>query len=91
MTTSPAQYAALAEWIYARDSVDQALSLDEIGAGQVIDAELVVNLDPALGLTRSSGNYYSERGFVGTIIQQGPVEDPSYIVVLRGSDWESGD
>jgi hypothetical protein len=95
MPTSPYQlyqYAALAEWMYARNSADQPTQLSEIGAGNTIAVDdFFVATNPNPGLTLAGDKYYSERGFVGTVIQQGVGENAKYIVVLRGSDWGSAD
>jgi len=90
-------YAALAEHIYRRDSVnDQALNISDIE--NVLGPQSVVAInasDPdnavsvtdqdgeTLGNLQTHGNYYySDRGFVGMIVEVGG----KHVVVLRGTD-----
>lgn len=86
-------YAALAENVYRRDSNnDQALSIPEIGeltgvslAVEPLSAEVTVfgQDGQSLGNLQTNGDYYySERGFVGMIVQV----EGKYVVVFRGTD-----
>lgn len=92
--------AALADFIYARASADQALTLADINrqlsANLTIVTDAVVNAFPdaaaaysqALsdGMVQSANNFfYSNTGFVGAIVQEGD----KYTIVLRGSDGGS--
>jgi len=91
-------YSALAEHIYRRDSnLDQALNIEDIAGVLGLDdlpVPTLVNGNPlpisvtgqdgeTLGNLQSDGNYYySERGFVGMIVEVGG----KHVVVLRGTD-----
>ena len=98
MVTDPttlAVYAALAEMAYRRDSLnDQALSISDIDAITSLNStvQLPDSAKPVfvtgpdfqnLGNLLTDGiYYYSERGFVGTIVRVGD----KFVVIFRGTD-----
>jgi len=68
--------AALAEEIYRRNTLDQPVTLAALG----VEAKTLTNTPD--GLTPSGGFYYSERGFVGQVVEK----NGTYYVIFRGTD-----
>ncbi|MCG8432742.1 MAG: hypothetical protein MJA83_01775, partial [Gammaproteobacteria bacterium] len=87
---SPVQlhrYSALADEIYVRDGLDQALILEDdidgiSAASPAENTAILLGLPVDAGLRLSGDYFYSDRGFVARVVKEGS----GFVVVFRGVD-----